>query len=199
MFHHVGDYATGCGDTITTTANSETGMAFTDGDAIVYTDEWQATASSTDGLAFEYTATGSETWAWETANNASATIDWDLSLPTPEEWARQEKARERARTLLERHLTPKQWLDYEEFGHFFIKTPKGHRYQIGSAHYQNVVRLNKRRKAMRTLCVVVRDVNVPVEDLMLAQKLMLETQEDAFLKIAHHWGVASARGLRRAA
>jgi hypothetical protein len=52
---------------------------------------------------------------------------------------------------------------------------------------------------MRVLCVTVYDVNVPVADIMLAQKLMLETQEDAFLKIAHHWEVSAAQGVRRAA
>ncbi len=165
---------------------------------IVQTQDWNCTASA-DGLVFDtwcYGVTRGQTGA----SNLPYEISWaDLKRQNKIDDEKRKKARARARKLLKRHLTPKQWLDYDTHGEFFVKTPKGHLYQIGSARDHNIVRLNKRRKAMRVLCASIYGYGVPVEDIMLAQKLMLETQEDAFLKIAHHWPVSTAQGLRRAA
>jgi hypothetical protein len=106
-----------------------------------------------------------------------------------------DSAKWRAREILLRHLTPKQAESYLEHGHFDMKTHRGHRYRIGNASCQNVLRLNRRGKPMRCYCVTV--AGVPVADTMLAQLLMLQADEEGFLKTARQWPVRLARGLDR--
>lgn len=185
-------------NTINVTASSDT--------VIVFTDEWSCTAGTdTSVLQFNYTTTTGSSdiivndVVWE--RDPEKLREWNehYRRERENEEKRKKKIQDRARELLKRHLTPRQWSDYIERGHFFVKTRKGHLYQITAARDHNIIRLNKRRKPMRVLCVSIYEVDVPVEDIMLAQKLFLETQEDRFLKIANHWAVSSAQGLRRAA
>jgi hypothetical protein len=103
-------------------------------------------------------------------------------------------AHDRARELLRRHLTRRQRDQYDEHGFFHMRTPRGHLYKIGSARDHNVVRLNRRGKAMKVYCASIYGVKVPLPDVLLAQMLMLQADESAFLRIANEWAVRTARG-----
>jgi hypothetical protein len=96
-----------------------------------------------------------------------------------------EKAKARAKELLVAHLTPNQRREYEQHGCFHVVTRKKHRYLIKQGRISNVIRLNKRGKPIRAFCIHPK-IFVPDADTMLAQKLMLETDEEEFLRIANH-------------
>lgn len=201
--------STGTGDTIAPyhyIISSDTASATT---VVVVTSDWSCTAStSSTDLTWNGQPWGSRTTG--SSCTASITRPWaprSWSRGELAKWRRAEKERkrkraaatERARELLRRHLTKRQRADYDKHGYFFVQTRKGHRYRVGSAHDHNVVRLNRRGKPMRTLCASIYQVWVPVPDVMLAQKLMLDHAEDEFLKIANQWAVRTARGFPRAA
>jgi hypothetical protein len=123
-----------------------------------------------------------------------APLTEEQALARREEEYRRDNASWRAHELLLRHLTPNQREDYEWDKRFTVKTKRGHRYVIGQARCQNVLRVNKRGKPMRVYCVTVHG-GVPMGDVLLAQKLMLESDEDHFLKVARQWPVRFGCGL----
>ncbi len=106
----------------------------------------------------------------------------------------QDRANWRAEELLTRNLSRYQRESYEEHGRFKVKTHRGHYYWIGKAKVQNVLRVNRRGTPMRVYCLRIRD-RVPLGDTLLAQKLLLETDEDQFLEVAFQWPVRFGAGL----
>lgn len=108
-----------------------------------------------------------------------------------EEWARQEErrkadeaeAKRRAKVLLEESLTPEQLAQFRDNGWFEVVTPKG-TYRIRNGWSGNVDRINAEGRATDRYCIHPREP-IPTEDNMLAQKLMLETMEETFLRIAN--------------
>ncbi len=92
-------------------------------------------------------------------------------------------ARERALTLLLDHLTPAQRFQYETVHSFDVEV-NGRRYRISSGWSGNVKRLNESGGWIESLCIHF-DRSMPIPDLMLAQKLMLETNEAEFRRIAN--------------
>jgi hypothetical protein len=94
------------------------------------------------------------------------------------------KAEKKARALLRRSLTMEQRRELRSGRAFHVTAADGRRYRIedGSAH--NVVLVDKDGDAIR-YCVVFRHhERLPNADLMLAQKLLLESDASAFLKMA---------------
>jgi hypothetical protein len=92
-----------------------------------------------------------------------------------------EEARKRARTLLMQSLTRDQQRSLEERQYFDLKIGGKH-YRIRQGTHGNV-RLVQGDQEMVSYCAQPDDV--PAEDAMLAQKLMLETDEAAFLRVAN--------------
>lgn len=147
---------------------------------------------------------------WLTTETNSATTMYRTVFPsvaprarTDEEIAadaqRQAEARERARRaeaervaakakakeLLERHLSEEQRKELAANRYFTVITRDGERvYRIHEGRSGNVRRVNAKGERMRTYCIHPSDL-VPDEDTMLAQKLMLETAEEDFLRIAN--------------
>ncbi len=101
----------------------------------------------------------------------------------------EEQARVRAKALLYSALTRDQQRSLEE-RKFFELNVGGKTYRIHQGTHGNV-RLVQGGRETTSYCA--QPDNVPTEDAMLAQKLMLETDEQAFLR------VANARFLARAA
>jgi hypothetical protein len=89
-------------------------------------------------------------------------------------------AAERAERLLEACLTSGQREQLQKNGWFVVYSKSGRAYQIRRGRARNVVEVNTRR----TYCCHPVD-NVPDADTMLAQKLMIESQEDEFLRTAN--------------
>ena len=93
-------------------------------------------------------------------------------------------AMERAERLLEACLSLAQRDQFQSEGWFLVRSPSGRRYQIRRGRARNVIEVNMQGRRLRTLCCHPVD-GVPDADTMLAQKLMLETQEDEFLRLAN--------------
>ena len=102
-------------------------------------------------------------------------------------------ARDRARALLRLHLDAVQRAELDTTHSFIVTAPSGHRYRIATRVPFNV----HDETAGIDYCVQFVDENgfglyVPVEDLMLAQKILLETDEHEFLSIANKRRVEKA-------
>jgi hypothetical protein len=94
--------------------------------------------------------------------------------------ARRRRARLRAEALLLAWLSPSQRTQYRARGWFEVTTLAGHRYRVRAGE---VVRLDPRGSAY---CIEAT-TRVPVADEMLANKLLLETDERRFLATAHRY------------
>jgi hypothetical protein len=94
--------------------------------------------------------------------------------------ARRGRARLRAEALLLDWLSPSQRTQYRARGWFEVTTTAGHRYRVRRG---GVVRLDPRRAAY---CIEAVSP-VPMADEMLANKLLLETDERRFLATAHRY------------
>jgi hypothetical protein len=94
------------------------------------------------------------------------------------------KAEQRASSLLKEWLTPEQCFQYKSLGYFEVRgSHSGKRYRIRSARQMNVEQLDERGHHPATLCFLPEKY-VPVSDVMLAQKIVLENDEPAALRVA---------------
>jgi hypothetical protein len=105
------------------------------------------------------------------------------------------RARERSRQLLVRCLTPAQRAEFERTGTFKVRGgASGQQYRITYGTTANIELLSASGTVCRRLCA--GPVGVPIPAMMLAQKLMLETQEAEFVRIAARGpGTTPAAGL----
>jgi hypothetical protein len=94
--------------------------------------------------------------------------------------ARGRQARQRAEVLLLAWLSPDQRAQYRSRGRFEVTTAAGHRYRVCPG---GVVGLDPRGWAY---CIEATSP-VPVADELLAFKLLLETDEQRFLALAHRY------------
>ena len=95
----------------------------------------------------------------------------------------------RARRLLCSMLNSKQQAELDDKGHFHVEVLGGlcrskRVYRIERGMMGNVKLLDKNGKPTHSYCIH-SDSRLPYEDHMLAQKLLLETDEKKFLKIAN--------------
>lgn len=99
---------------------------------------------------------------------------------------RQERAaaRERGRQLLLANLSAEQRAEYETHQRFHIRTPSGRRFCIEHGRAHNVFELDAAGRRIREFCGHVGE-HVPDEDNVLAQKLLLENDEETFIRIAN--------------
>lgn len=121
----------------------------------------------------------------EVARRAAETIarraQWDIEAKA--ERALREVAEEKARKLLVENLSLRQRLEFEKHGHFVVEG-KQHRFRIRKGGVGNVDVVDREGKIVHRLCAHAR-IHVPDHDNMLIQKLLLEDDEDAFVKIAN--------------
>lgn len=104
--------------------------------------------------------------------------------------AEAEKAKGRAEVLLQEALNAKQREELSQKGFFSLDvlSTNGQRrqYRIRRGRSRNVQQVDPvSGNVLKHLCAHPREL-VPDADTMLAQKLMLETAEDDFLRIANH-------------
>lgn len=97
----------------------------------------------------------------------------------------QKRARKRARQLLHQNLTPEQRRELKRKGYFHVWGSKGNVYRIASAFPFNVRLAGWAKDSRIYFCLEAEDPQVPVEDVMLAQKLLLSTDEGEFLRVAN--------------
>ena len=122
------------------------------------------------------------TW-WMAGTAAAVAILPCLVGPIRHYWAglvRRRRARLRAEALLWAWLSPAQRQQYRARRWFEVRTTSGRRYRILRG---GVVRLDPRGSGY---CIEATSP-VPVADEMLANKLLLETDERRFLATAHRF------------
>ena len=122
------------------------------------------------------------TW-WMAGTAAAVALMLCLVGPIRHGWAalvRRRKTRLRAEALLWVWLSPAQRKQYRARRWFEVTTTSGRRYRILRG---GVVRLDPRGSAY---CIEATSP-VPVADEMLANKLLLETDERRFLATAHRF------------
>lgn len=88
----------------------------------------------------------------------------------------------RARSLLHRHLTRQQRAELRHTRAFKILGRDGRTYEITEGTATNV--FLEHEGTRYALCVVPKEEGLPLYDQLLAQKIMLETDPDAFLRLA---------------
>jgi hypothetical protein len=93
-------------------------------------------------------------------------------------------AEQKALTLLREWLSPAQRARFESYGHFEVKGSRtGKRYRIRADRVVNIDELDARGAQVASWCFAPEG-NLPMGDIMLAQKIALESDEDAVLAIA---------------
>ncbi|HEX7054315.1 MAG TPA: hypothetical protein VF211_10345 [Burkholderiales bacterium] len=94
----------------------------------------------------------------------------------------QRYAAHRSHELLLACLSPAQRLEFERTRAFTVRGESGRRYRIGFGTVANIEVLDERGELLYRLCAKPADLPTPA--VMLAQKLMLESRETEFLRIA---------------
>jgi hypothetical protein len=107
-----------------------------------------------------------------------------------EEERRRREAREYRRAeriaarLLETHLNRMQRRQFRRLRSFHCIAPNGTRYRVRHGWSGNVEEIGPNGKVLNRFCIHPRE-NVPISDNLLAQKLMLETDDTEFRRIAN--------------
>jgi hypothetical protein len=90
----------------------------------------------------------------------------------------------RSLKLLREWLSPQQRVQYDRFGYFDVTgCHSGRRYRIRQGTASNIQELDESGRPRTGWCFVPRDILAP-GDVMLAQKIALETDESGALAVA---------------
>lgn len=101
------------------------------------------------------------------------------------------EAQERARRLFLEVLDTEQRQTFEKNQKFYLIGSDGERYEVDcTKHHQNVYQVDKEGKRKVGYCAYATG-GVPLSDNHIVQKLLLETDAKAFLKVANSWRVAA--------
>lgn len=101
------------------------------------------------------------------------------------------EAQERARKLFLEVLDTEQRQTFEKAQKFYLIGSDGERYEVDcTKHHQNVYQVDKEGKRKVGYCAYATG-GVPLSDNHIVQKLLLETDAKAFLKVANSWRVAA--------
>lgn len=131
-----------------------------------------------------------------TISNFPSTIGLDIDIDTSalqralsrvnlqsESRPNYDDASEKAEELLYSCLSTDQRRCYSRYGYFFvIGNITGNRYKLVQKKQINVYRVDSKGNEISRHCVV-SETTVPMGDHLLAQKLLIETNEDEFLRV----------------
>ena len=107
-----------------------------------------------------------------------------------EQEQKKQNAQKRALELLRQILTETQLAAFEKDQCIPVDAPSGNKYLIKKGRSGNVVSI-KDGKPVEKYCIHPSDYEIPDEDCMLAQKLLLEDDEAEFLRIANRTRIAA--------
>lgn len=199
--------ATATGTATITYANTVVWQAWTSDTTATAGNIWNAWNR---GATWTCTNSSANIWtAWNGPvqyDRARRSIEIARAMPTPEQAAaaraRQEEvnrryleqearrkterelANQRAEQLLLGHLTEEQRAQLAREDWFLIVSASGKRYRINRGRHANVDVLDENNKVVRSLCVHPADT-VPDADTMLAQKVMLQFDEERVTRMAN--------------
>lgn len=97
-----------------------------------------------------------------------------------------EAATARSLRLLKSFLSVSQLVELERWEGITVEGADGREYFIDAQPHQNIY-LIERGLRKRRFCVVMQDERIPLYDMMLAQKLLLETDIPRFTALANKW------------
>jgi hypothetical protein len=104
------------------------------------------------------------------------------------------KPEQRADALLKEWLSPEQRVTLQTYGYFEVRgSHTGQRYRIRRSQHMNIAELDQDGVQV-ALCCFGPVGNLPLGDVMLAQKLALETDEPAALAVANHFRPRGGQG-----
>ena len=109
----------------------------------------------------------------------------------------EQEAKDKAEALLLRSLTDNQKQDLALRNYFLVESG-GETYKINRGFAGNVKLLDQTGREIRSFCIHPTE-RVPDADNMLAQKLMLETDKERFLRIANATDLVPRPAANRAA
>jgi hypothetical protein len=101
-----------------------------------------------------------------------------------------QEERQRAKQLLEEHLTKEQKNDLASKNEFEVESQSGKRYAIQLGVAGNVFKLNRDKKKITKYCIHPTD-NVVDYDAMLSQLIWLKWNEQEFEKVANKTPLAA--------
>jgi hypothetical protein len=102
---------------------------------------------------------------------------------------------ERAIQLLVENLSASQREQYEAYRYFdVVGGDTGKQYRIRHGYQMNVEELDQKGRRVRLLCFMPKG-NVPIGDMMLAQKIALELFEPDALRVANRLPVWNDRSI----
>ena len=199
------------------TAATTTGTLDYTGSTNHYIQEWRENTNSATTVSPSWTEvcpyTGTVRWIQEPAWFSSSMRANQFMPPirvSPEERARREAeerrwreeeeirkqeraaASEKAETLLLALLTPEQQEDYKNKRRFFLPI-NGELFRIDYGRTGNVKRVDPVTREVTDSYCIHPAMSCPNQDVMVAQKLMLETDIERFMKTANHHHVRPAR------
>ena len=120
---------------------------------------------------------------WRALGSAlGRTLLWERRFARLGPLAERQWGAQRASALLVRCLDDAQRAEFARTRSFSVRSSSGRRYRIGYSATANIDVLDDAGKVLYRLCA--RPLYVPVPAIMLAQKMMLETQEADFLRVA---------------
>lgn len=93
-------------------------------------------------------------------------------------------AMQRSRILLLGMLSPQQTADLEQHHYFEVTGQDGRLYRITDKDHQNVYLIQDGKPLIR-YCAIMANWRIPVYDLLLAQKLLIESDLDRFMEVAN--------------
>ncbi len=117
-----------------------------------------------------------------------ANAERELAASRAEIELKAEMADSRARRLLELMLDDRQRAQFRTQRVFEVMSRQNgtvRRYLVTEGYVGNVFRLNDKDEMIEKFCIHCDSIRIPVADNMLAQKLMLESDEARFLRIAN--------------
>ena len=105
---------------------------------------------------------------------------------------KREAAKAKAEATLVEHLSAEQEQAWKENRAIFVRSQSGRKFRIAEGHGGNLTELGQDDKPIRGFCVHV-DHEIPAADNMLTQKLALQHDEAALLRVANSWEMRNGR------
>lgn len=147
-------------------------------------DEWLDTLRN-DPVAFE---------AWfSPIRDRANQLNQDTRVKAEVEKKKAAEANERAEKLLQEVLSPAQRAELQRKNYFHVRA-NGRRFRITRGWAGNVLEVDARSRLRYRFCAHPNQ-HVPAPDVMLAQKLVLESEPERFFSVANK---SQVRRLRRA-
>ena len=189
-----------------TSSTTNTTSATNDGSGTIWMEWTTGTSSTSSSITCSPVASNVVWYTWNTEDGLRAVPTPAITRSSPEELAyyveaarvqaaaeveRQKKAQaervaaqKRAEKLLLSNLSRQQKRDWLNAQFFMVRAKSGRTFKVTNRPHVNVIEIDGAGNSIVAWCAGPEG-GVPVQDQFLAQKLMLECNEDAFFQVAN--------------